>query len=764
VSTYDYYTGGPDLSPAGAPSTLAGYGPNTRTIMQVKVGSGAPTVAFDRPNTTSDRLGSLAAAFAHHLDASGKPAGVFEKGQNPVIVGQAAYNSAYGTNFVSSGFCSSPKAPSVKCDGFARIQQQGGQEFKFDTLSGKQLGVKIEPKAIHDEVNSSTFDEYGRMSANLGLEAPGNTPLTQQITLFPYVNPVTEILDADSMPSSLHVTPISSGTEGTQIWKITHNGVDTHPIHFHLFDVQLINRVTWDGIIMPPEATELGWKDTVRISPLEDTIVAVRPIVPVLPFNIPDSRRPLNPMMPIGARGTTAGPTGTQAGFNNSNAVGAGIDPIVNEVVNLGWEYVYHCHILSHEEMDMMRPVSVHVTSVPPVAPASLSATRAANATRVLSLRWVDGTAVDYSAPSTWGDRRNEIGYRIERAPLVNNRPGAFTQVGTALANATSFTDTSADPGTTYVYRVTAWNEGGSSASDTLTVPGVRLARVVLAANTARSTKGTNVRFSVTVLPSSGTGVATGTVTLTASNPNTASPLVITANLVRGGANIDTAMLAGGQNTVVATYSGDATFLDAVSPSITVQVAPRATATSLLTNVNPAMSGAPITYTALVSGGSLGTVTFFVDGVPGAPVPLVSGRATTVVSTLAVGTHTVRAVYSGSFNALASSSGTLNQTVARAVTKTTLVASPVSASAGSNVTFTATVAVVAPGAGTPAGTVLFRGDNGVVLATGVPLNSNGQAVFSTTSLAKGIRQVVAVYSGSSTHNTSTSPTIAVTIR
>ncbi len=40
VPGYDYYTGGPDLTPAGAPTTLPGYGPNTRTIMQVKVSNG----------------------------------------------------------------------------------------------------------------------------------------------------------------------------------------------------------------------------------------------------------------------------------------------------------------------------------------------------------------------------------------------------------------------------------------------------------------------------------------------------------------------------------------------------------------------------------------------------------------------------------------------------------------------------------------------------------------------------------------------------
>ena len=93
----------------------------------------------------------------------------------------------------------------------------------------------------------------------------------------------------------MEVTPISSAADGTQIWKITHNGVDTHPIHFHLYDVQILNRVTWDNIIIPPDRTELGWKDTIRVSPLEDTIVALRPIIPTLPFELPNSIRTAEP-------------------------------------------------------------------------------------------------------------------------------------------------------------------------------------------------------------------------------------------------------------------------------------------------------------------------------------------------------------------------------------------------------------------------------------------------------------------------------------
>ena len=84
------------------------------------------------------------------------------------------------------------------------------------------------------------------------------------------------------------MTPLSPvAGDGTQIWKITHNGVDTHPIHFHLFNVQLINRVGWDGAIRPPDANELGWKETVRVNPLEDTIVALRPVAPESPSTCP---------------------------------------------------------------------------------------------------------------------------------------------------------------------------------------------------------------------------------------------------------------------------------------------------------------------------------------------------------------------------------------------------------------------------------------------------------------------------------------------
>jgi spore coat protein A, manganese oxidase len=109
---------------------------------------------------------------------------------------------------------------------------------------------------------------------------------------------------------------------------------DTHPIHTHLVTFQVIGRTPFDvdayqaayggpkgvpggidpnpyatGPIVPPEPTERGFKDTVKANPGYFTTVRAR-------YDLP------------------AGVTTPQT-------------------------YVYHCHILEHEDNDMMRPFMV---------------------------------------------------------------------------------------------------------------------------------------------------------------------------------------------------------------------------------------------------------------------------------------------------------------------------------------------------------------------------------------------------------------------
>jgi hypothetical protein len=58
------------------------------------------------------------------------------------------------------------------------------------------------------------------------------------------------------------------------------------------------------------------------------------------------------------------------------NPDGEPID-VVNHYVNFGWEYVLHCHILSHEEMDMMRSQAVAVNPTAPTVISSVPSGRA---------------------------------------------------------------------------------------------------------------------------------------------------------------------------------------------------------------------------------------------------------------------------------------------------------------------------------------------------------------------------------------------------
>ena len=380
---YDYYTGDPDQTTSGgAPTTQPGYGPNTRTILQFDVQPGTAAAAFNLA-TLQTRLSA-----AYGLS------------QPPPIVPEPEYNQAFHTTTA---------APT-----YARIEDTNL------TWAGLPKPMPLQPKAIQE-----LFDDWGRMNSTLGTELPFTNIVNQTTLPLKYLDPPTEIIEP-----SLSGTQVGSLNDGTQIWKVTHNGVDTHFIHFHLFDVQLINRVGWDGAIRPPDPNELGWKDTVRMNPLEDAIVAMRPMVPTLPFKVPNSVRAYDPTQ---ALGTTAQFTGVDPTTGQPMTV-------VNEPYNFGWEYVWHCHILGHEENDMMRPV---VFQAAPAAPTNLAAT-VPTATSV-KLTWTDNAS--YPAATDMFVQR-----ATDAAFTQNLR--TFTTAGTAV----TYTDTTVTAATTYYYRVRAEN------------------------------------------------------------------------------------------------------------------------------------------------------------------------------------------------------------------------------------------------------------------------------------------------------------------
>jgi hypothetical protein len=145
------------------------------------------------------------------------------------------------------------------------------------------------------------------------------------------------------------------------------------------------------------------------------------------------------------------------------------------------------------------------------------------------------------------------------------------------------------------------------------------------------------------------------------------------------------------------------------------------------------------------AGTPIGTV-FFRDGntlLGSAPIDA-AGRATIPVS-LGIGAHALTAFFSGTTGFADSTSAAAAVTVNPAATTVALKSSVNPAVTNQAVTFTATVATVAPGGGTPTGTVTFK-DGNVVLGT-VAVGIGGAATFTTSFAAAGGHAITAVYNG-----------------
>jgi spore coat protein A len=94
----------------------------------------------------------------------------------------------------------------------------------------------------------------------------------------------------------------------TETWELWNWSADAHPIHLHLVKFEVVNRQVIGGAVRPPKPWETGWKDTVIAYPGEVTRIKAL-------FDV------------------------------------AGL-------------YVWHCHILSHEDNEMMVPYCVGTQGV----------------------------------------------------------------------------------------------------------------------------------------------------------------------------------------------------------------------------------------------------------------------------------------------------------------------------------------------------------------------------------------------------------------
>jgi uncharacterized repeat protein (TIGR01451 family) len=231
---------------------------------------------------------------------------------------------------------------------------------------------------------------------------------------------------------------------------------------------------------------------------------------------------------------------------------------------------------------------------------------------------------------------------------------------------------------------------------------------------------------------------------------------------------VGTATTAGNiTNTGTATTTVGVTNTANTTASFTTVVTKANTTTGFLAGSTTSVVGQPVAFTATVTpvapgaGTPTGTVSFTEGATILGTASLSNGQATANISFATVGTHTVTAVFSGDGNFTASTSASAAQTVSAAATTTTVVSAPSSSQVGQAVLFTATVTPVAPGAGTPTGTVLFK-DGSTTIGTGT-VGSNGQASATISFATLGQHFVTAVYSGDANFGTSTSAATTQTV-
>ena len=271
---------------------------------------------------------------------------------------------------------------------------------------------------------------------------------------------------------------------------------------------------------------------------------------------------------------------------------------------------------------------------------------------------------------------------------------------------------------------------------------------VSLASSKNPAIAGESVTFTATVSGSAGT--PTGTVDFL----DGTTPICSAVALSGGTGTCSSTTLSTGSHSITARYSGDTAYATATSGAITQAVnAPKSTPTmSLSSSPNPSSPGMNASIVATLTAGTTaatGTVEFRAGGaviVGCAAVAVASNKATCVTGSLAEGTTSLSAHYSGdaSYNAATATSShkvLIQPTI-------TITSSKNPSMQGESVTFTVTVT---GSAGTADGLIEFK--NAAWANVCPPVQStDGTATCTRSDLPAGSNLITAVYNGNSVYS------------
>jgi bilirubin oxidase len=226
-----------------------------------------------------------------------------------------------------------------------------GQVMQFRVRAATSRDTSADPAKLRlpaikrlpapDTIRDVSLNEMMSMSVRVSTDQDGNVVLDPAPEAEPF-GPQEALLGTWSAAGGTHPLEwMDAVTENPEVgdvesWNIRNFTMDAHPIHIHLVQFQVVKRVVTDpmmsphgmdhhgmvepGTVIKPERWESGWKDTVIVYPGEFTRVK--------------------------ARFDTAG------------------------------LFVWHCHILEHEDNEMMRPYRVGPEPTMTMSPVSTTPTR----------------------------------------------------------------------------------------------------------------------------------------------------------------------------------------------------------------------------------------------------------------------------------------------------------------------------------------------------------------------------------------------------
>jgi spore coat protein A len=203
-------------------------------------------------------------------------------------------------------------APAERADLLIDFAPHRGARIELASDAFALLQFRVGERPVRDP------SEMPRSLASLERLAESAAVQTRRLTLDESQNLVAESTGMLLNKTPWHMPITEKPVLGTtEIWEIINLTDDTHPIHLHLVRFQILDRRRFDafqymtqntlryvGPVMPPDPNEMGWKDTVRVN--AKTVTRI-----IVPFS------------------------------------------------GYAGRYVWHCHILEHEDNEMMRPYEV---------------------------------------------------------------------------------------------------------------------------------------------------------------------------------------------------------------------------------------------------------------------------------------------------------------------------------------------------------------------------------------------------------------------